>query len=319
MATTTAESATTVIFHALTFAQQNTVQMKIVVTGSLGHIGKPLTQELVQKGHSINVISSNPDKKKAIKAVGATPDIGSVEDVEFLTKAFRGADAVYCMTPSNFAAVNQIAYYKHIGDCYAKAILKSGVRRVLYLSSYGAHLPSGTGFVTGSHQAEKLLDAIPDIHLTHIRPGYFYYNLFGFIPMIKKAGFMGGVYGGEDRLGLVAPEDIASVAAQEITNRNGAEKICYVASDDRTCNEIAIVIGRAIGKPDLRWLVLPKEQVLESLLSNGVPQNAAENLIELGLAVHSGILREDFDLRKPKFGKVSLENFAKDFEKKFNQ
>ncbi len=34
--------------------------MNIVLTGSLGNIGKPLTQELVQKRHSVTVISSNP-------------------------------------------------------------------------------------------------------------------------------------------------------------------------------------------------------------------------------------------------------------------
>jgi nucleoside-diphosphate-sugar epimerase len=38
--------------------------MKVAITGSLGHIGKPLTQELVKKGHSVTVISSNPRKAK---------------------------------------------------------------------------------------------------------------------------------------------------------------------------------------------------------------------------------------------------------------
>jgi len=43
--------------------------MKIILTGSLGHIGLPLTKELVQKGHNVTVISSNPDKKKEIEAL----------------------------------------------------------------------------------------------------------------------------------------------------------------------------------------------------------------------------------------------------------
>ncbi len=40
--------------------------MKIVVTGSLGHISKPLTIELVQKMHTVTVISSNPERQKAL-------------------------------------------------------------------------------------------------------------------------------------------------------------------------------------------------------------------------------------------------------------
>ena len=44
--------------------------MKIIVTGSLGHISKPLTQELLQNGHTVTVISSNPQKQTEIEALG---------------------------------------------------------------------------------------------------------------------------------------------------------------------------------------------------------------------------------------------------------
>lgn len=40
--------------------------MKIILTGSLRHIGKPLTEGLVQKGHAVTVISSKPEKQKDI-------------------------------------------------------------------------------------------------------------------------------------------------------------------------------------------------------------------------------------------------------------
>ncbi len=73
--------------------------MKIVVTGSLGHISKPLTQELVKKGHSVTVISSKPEKQQDIEALGARAAIGTLEDVDFLATTFRGADAVYTMVP----------------------------------------------------------------------------------------------------------------------------------------------------------------------------------------------------------------------------
>ena len=73
--------------------------MKIIVTGSLGHISKPLTQELVQKGHSVTVISSSPQKQKEIEALHAKAAIGTAEDIDFLTTTFTGADAVYCMVP----------------------------------------------------------------------------------------------------------------------------------------------------------------------------------------------------------------------------
>ena len=69
--------------------------MKIIITGSLGHISKPLAEELVQKGHAVTVISSNPDKQMDIETIGAAAAIGSIEDVIFLAKTFTDADANY--------------------------------------------------------------------------------------------------------------------------------------------------------------------------------------------------------------------------------
>ncbi len=109
--------------------------MKIVVTGSLGHISKPLTQELVQKGHQVTVISSKPDRQKEIEALGATAAIGSIEDVDFLAATFTGAESVYCMEPppanlfdQNFDA---IAAVDLIVNNYAQAIEHAGVKHVV--------------------------------------------------------------------------------------------------------------------------------------------------------------------------------------------
>jgi len=293
--------------------------MKIIVTGSLGHIGSPLTRELLDKGHLVTVISSNAERQAEIESLGAYAAIGSVEDVNFLQETFSGADAVYCMTPPNFSEPDQIAYYQRIANCYAGAIQHAGVKRVVYLSSYGAHLPSSTGFITGSYKGEQVLNAIPNISLTHIRPTYFYYNLFGFIPMIRSAGFIGAVYGGEDKLAMVSPSDIALAIADEIAQPDSTNKVRYVTSDDRTCNEVAAVLGAAIGIPDLQWNVLAENQVMQALTAHGMPANAAINLIELGSAIHTGALREDFDRYKPQAGKVSLEDFAIAFAAAYNQ
>ena len=165
--------------------------MNIVITGSLGHIGKPLSEELIQQGHHVTVISSKPEKQSDIEALGATAAIGSVEDVAFLTVTFSGADAVFCLVPPNFSEPDQVMYYNRIGNHYAQALKQAGVKRVVDLSSYGAHLEKGTGFIVGSHHVESTLDALPNVTVTHIRPGYFYYNLFGFASMIQAAGFMG--------------------------------------------------------------------------------------------------------------------------------
>ncbi len=293
--------------------------MNIVITGSVGHIGKPLTNELIQKGHHVTVISSKPEKQTDIEALGATAAIGSVEDVAFLTATFTGADAVFCLIPPNFSVPDQVAYYSRVGNNYARAIEQAGVKRVVDLSSNGAHLDKGTGIIVGSHRVENRLDALPNVAVTHVRPGYFYYNLYGFIGMIKAAGFIGANYGGDDKLALVAPVDIAAAVADELITSETDRPVRYVVSDDRTCNEVAQVLGRAIGKPDLTWIILSSERMKAGLEANGVPAHTAAMLVELGAATHSGVLRDEYTRHQPVPGKVKLEDFALEFAAGFTQ
>ncbi|MCF6406429.1 NAD(P)H-binding protein [Chitinophaga filiformis] len=295
--------------------------MKVIVTGSLGNISKPLTKELIQRGHTVTVISSNPQKQQDIEALGATAAIGSVEDADFLTKTFTGADAAYVMTPPNFSTTDDPrAYYREMGMQYAKAIRQSGLKRVVHLSTMGAHLDKGTGLLLGAHDVEQVLNQLPDISLTSLRPGYFYYNLYNYVPMIKGAGFIQANYGGEDKIALVSPADIAAVAAEELTTTNEAKKVRYIASDERTVNEIVHLLGTAIGKPDLKWEICSNEQMLDGLQRAGVRPPVAESLVGMYACLHNGAFTEDYEQHKPiSLGKVKLEDFLKEFAAAFKQ
>ena len=293
--------------------------MKIIVTGSLGHMSQPLAKELVQQGHAVTVISSKPDRQAAIQALGATATIGSVEDAEFLAATFAGAGAVYAMIPPNFAAPDARAHYRSIGRAYVAAVQRAGVPRVVHLSSWGADLPAGTGFILGSHDVENMLNALPDVAVTHLRAGYLYYNLNNYVGMIKGRGFIGSNYGGNDGIVLVAPADIATAAAEELTTSAApGHTVRYVASDERTPNEIAQVLGAAIGRPDLHWVAFTDAQTRSALEGRGMPAPAVTSMVELGASIHSGALRADYDRHRPAaLGKVKLEEFAQEFAAAF--
>lgn len=294
--------------------------MKVVVTGSLGNIGKPLATELVQKGHQVTIISSNTEKQKDIKALGAQAAIGSLENVDFLVQTFTGADVLYAMIPPNFAELDQVAYCRRIANNYAVAVQQSGIKHVVHLSSYGAHLEKGTGFILGAHHAERILNELPKVSITHLRAGFFYTNLYRFIDMIKGAGFLASNYGGDDKLILVHPTDIAAAATEEIETPSAGKKIRYVVSDEHTANEVAHIIGTAVGKPDLKWIILSDEQMREGLEKQGMPAHLIDKFVEMGSSAHSGALKEDYERHKPiQIGKIKTEDFAKGFAEVFKK
>lgn len=294
--------------------------MKIVVTGSLGNISKPLIEELIQKKHAVTVISSTPDKQRDIKKLGANAAIGSLEDAQFLTETFSGADAVYCMVPPNFKEFNSQSYYKKIGQNYKEAIEQSKVNRVVVLSSWGAHLNKGTGTILGSYFVEQILNELGNTHITYIRACSIYYNLFHYITQLKNTGIIGSNFKGTDKIVWVAPKDIAEVVVEELTKIN-LERISirYVASDEATADETAKVLGETIGKPDLKWTAFTDEQVKESYLGMNFPESFAQDLVDLNASISSGKMGEDYEMNKPVFGKIKLVNFAKEFAAAYHQ
>ncbi len=296
--------------------------MKIVVPGSLGNISKPLTIKLIAKGHSVTVISSNPEKQKEIENLGANAAIGTMEDVSFLTETFNGADAVYCMETFGFfnPDFDYLLYIDQIAHNYKNAIEASAIKKVIHLSSIGAHTSEGVGILKFHHLAESILNQLSDdVVIKFMRPVGFYVNLFGQIPTIKSQGIIVSNFGSEEKEPWVSPYDIADVIAEEFDNPFDHRKIRYIASDEVSSNEIAETIGKAIGKPDLKWITVTDEQYLDGLLKFGMNKQIAEDYVAMQAAQRSGSIYEDFNLHKPTFGKIKLSDFAKEFAVIFKQ
>lgn len=296
--------------------------MNIVLTGSLGNIGKPLTEELIAKGHAVTVVSSKPEKQKDIEILGAKAAIGTMEDVSFLTETFKGADAVYCMETFGFfdPDVDYLKYIDQIAHNYKQAIEQTFVKKVIHLSSIGAHTPEGVGILKFHHLAESIMSQLPaDVVIKFIRPVGFYTNLLGQIPTIKSQGIMISNFGSQTKEPWVSPYDIATVISEEFDRPFDQRSTRYVASDELSADEIAQTLGRAIGKPDLKWITVMDEQYLDGLLKFGMNRQIAEDYVAMQAAQRNGSIYEDFNKHKPTLGKVKLSDFAKEFAVVYNR
>ncbi|WP_440133040.1 NmrA family NAD(P)-binding protein [Chitinophaga sancti] len=290
--------------------------MKITLTGSLGNIGKPLAIALITAGHEVTIISSNEDRKAAIKNIGAIPAIGDIQDVAFLTTAFKGADVLYTMIPPNFSVPDYRAYSAGIGQVYAQAIQAAGVANIVNLSSMGAHLSEGTGLTLGAYEVAKALNKIPGVIIKHLAAPYIFTNLYGNISMIRHMGFLGANYDANTRLVMVHPLDIADAVAATIQTPFVENETNYVVSDDCTTGEVAAAIGKAIGQPELSWMAFTDEQALAGIMQSGVREEIAKLLVEVGIAVRKGVLWMPYGKKK---GTRNLEIFAEEFATRYQQ
>jgi uncharacterized protein YbjT (DUF2867 family) len=311
--------------------------MKIVLTGSLGNISKPLAKTLLENGHQVTIISRKPDRQKEIEALGATAAIGTNFDLDFLTTTFKGADVVYCMESLD-TTIDKIV------NNYKEAILQAGVSKVIHLSSIGAHTDKATGFLLFHYHAERILGSLPDsVSIKFMRPVSFYYNLLQFIPVIKTMskgllgafmsvrnygllGFINGKrgvilsnYGGSTINPLVSPLDIASVIAEEIEKPFEGRTVRYIASEELRCDAVAKILGESIGKPFLKWGAVSDKQFLKAMLDMSMSPSIAKAFVETNGAGRTGELYEDYYRHRPVLSKTKLRDFTPEFGQAYNK
>lgn len=264
--------------------------MKITVTTPTGNIGKVVAHRLLEAGVEVVLPCRSPEKVKDFTDRGAVAMQGSMDDVRRLTEAFSGSDALFWLTPPDLAAPDYVASYRKMGQACAAAVKEAGVKRVVNLSSIGAHLQQGTGPIKGLYPIERMLeDAAPDV--THVRAAFFFENFLPNVAGIKEAGSIFMPVKGTSRLPMAATRDIGDAVAERFldTSWSGHQAIGVHGPADLSFDEAASAISEGLGR-DVKHVTVPGEQAREAMLGMGVGESIADLLIEMYGAMDSGAL-----------------------------
>lgn len=270
-----------------------------VITGATGNSGKKAVENLINAGQKVKAIGRNAEKLQPLKDLGAEIAVGDLTDTNFLTKEFEGVSGVYAMIPPNMVTENFRNYQQEVGKAITDAIAKSNVKNVVVLSSIGAHLPENSGVVNGLYDFEQMMNGLEDVNAVYLRAGYFFQNLFGQIGTIKNMGIVGSAIVGDLPLPMVHTDDIGVVAAEELMNLSQNKKsgkvVRYLASEKNyTNNEVASLIGNAIGKENLNYVQFPYEDAKNAMIGMGVKETLANAYIQFSKASNEKQIISDY-------------------------
>jgi uncharacterized protein YbjT (DUF2867 family) len=264
-----------------------------VVLGATGNTGKVVTEELLAAGKKVRALGRSAERLQPLAAKGAEPFVAECTDAAALTSAFSGAEGVYTLIPPNVAIPNVRGYQDQVVRSVASALENSGVKHVVALSSIGADKPDKTGPVVGLYQFEQALSRISDLNVLFLRAGNFMENTLAQVGIIQSFGMTAGPLRADLKMPLIASQDIGEAAAaalgQLAFSRHETREL--QGQRDLDWNEVTTIIGKAIGKPDIRYVQLPDAQLRPALLQQGMSASFVDLLLEMSAALNSGYMR----------------------------
>ncbi len=264
-----------------------------VVLGASGNTGNVVANNLLARGQKVRVVGRNAAHLQPLTAKGAEPFVADVTDAGALTKAFQQTDAAYVMIPPNPASTDPLGYSNRASDAIATAVQNAGIRNVVALSSIGAHKDSGTGPVVGLYHLEQKLNRINGANVLHLRAGYFMENTLPQVNAIRQMGSVTTPLRPDLKLPMIATRDIGAAAVDALLHPSvhGKQTRELLGQRDLTYTEVATMIGKAIAKPDLKYVQAPDDQFRAVLVQMGMSEQFAHLLLEMIGALNSGYMR----------------------------
>lgn len=264
-----------------------------VVTGVTGNTGSAVASRLLAAGKKVRGIGRHAEHMQWLAQKGGEPFVADLTDTKALDGAFAGAEGVYVMVPPDMSVSDFRAHQDAVTESIAAALERSRVTHAVTLSSVGADKAEKTGPVVGLHRMEERLDRIAGLNVLHLRAGYFMQNTLAQIAPIQKQGMAMGPISPELKLPMIAARDIGAAAADELLKLDFQSHHTreLLGPRDIAYNECTTIIGKAIGKPDLKYVQPPEDRIRAAMQQMGMSADFVNLILEMAAALNTGHMK----------------------------
>ena len=172
---------------------------------------------------------------------------------------------------------------------------RNRIARVVFLSSVGAEIRHGAGFLDGLARIEQCLDAARDetgAALLHLRCGYFMTNLLHDLDGLR-AGRLTSTRPLEDPMPWVDPRDIATVATLRLLagDWTGRQVQAVHGPADLTWTEAAAALSTATGR-SIEAHRITDDDERAALRGAGMGEVAVEGILGMSVGKREGFVPE---------------------------
>lgn len=246
------------------------------IVGASSDIGRVIVSRLQQMGHKVRKVSRT--------------DGISLDDEHALFNAFLGSDGAYVVIPFDMMAPDLHKREDEIGEKLARAVSKSGINRVVFLSGLSANLKKGSSL--GASIMEERLNQINIKELIHLRCGFFMENFLkgmGFVQQVPT-GFYSTPFRGDRPMPMIACQDIGEIISEILTNETFPQSSVreLLGARDYTFNEATQIMGAAMGEFDIKYRQVSIEEGYKGMIEMGVSPSFAQAVMETSISFNEG-------------------------------
>lgn len=257
-----------------------------LITGATGNVGSALVTQLHQQGHAVRAFVRDASRAERLPD-GVDIAVGDLDDLESITAAARGVDAVFFMqlNPGTAQTEDMVA-----------AARAADVQRIVTLSSIGARLEPVDHPIGADLAAREAVLGESGLDVTYLRPNGFMSNALWWLPMIREGRVVDATEPG--RVACVDPDDIARVAAVTLT-QEGHTGHGYILNGPEalTAREQVEIVADVVGR-DIEFVAVTPEELARDSVEHGMPAERADalrQLNELFRAGRAGVRTDDVE------------------------
>jgi NAD(P)H dehydrogenase (quinone) len=228
------------------------------ITGITGKVGGALARALLADGQPVRAVVRAADKGQAWVERGCEVALAEMKDAASLTAAFKGAQGVFILPPSEFDPSPGFPEARAVIDAVKTALESAHPGKVVCLSTIGAQATQ-SNLLTQRTLMEQALSELP-MPVTFLRPGWFMENAAWDVGPARDEGVVHSFLQPLDKaVQMVATEDVGRVSAQLLQETSSGKRVVELEGPQRVSpNDLAAAFAEILGRP-VRAEAVPRE------------------------------------------------------------
>jgi len=263
----------------------------IVITTPTGNIGHQVLNRVLAGDQPVRVIVRDPARLPAEVRDQVEVIQGSHGDPQVVTRAFKGADALFWLMPPDGHAASPHEAFVGFTRPAAEAIRSQGIERVVDVSALGrgTAYASRAGYVTASLAMDDLIAGTGAAFRALEAPS-FLDNVLRQTGAIKERGVFFGTLSPDLALPGVATRDIAAVAGRLLLDSGwtGQEEVPLLGPEDLSGNDMAAIAAEVLGSP-VRYQQISLQAFKDQRTGAGLSETMVQGMLDMMIAKDNGL------------------------------